>query len=371
MHKSLVLETCIRMAQETHGAGTPEPQATILCGDFNILFEAFPCMIKAAFKTIQPQQSNLWTTVPDSARVDMKHGDFAIVKGMQAESVQASIGRTHSQEHASDAHDVVIVRGSFIQQPRAACAATKEPARTWQWKAPDEVNSWGSYWKPLLPHRDVAPGASAKAAAAATADAREPRASATPAATTEEQSHAEQTSSSSVGNMPATATTSAPGWSSGPHSGHTEADAIAPSTCAPRDGASEVSGSQATPAHGALVQTSGEQKTETKRLAVTSEARLNEDSACTSRPAAPDPGDSQGGDRMQDGMQATPPGLALTYSDPSRFEAREHDRQSGNASEGGSEARDAETMLMTLSESEDDDKISLLKEVHPLQRYRA
>ena len=31
-----VLETCCKVAQQTHGADTPKPQASILCGDFNL-----------------------------------------------------------------------------------------------------------------------------------------------------------------------------------------------------------------------------------------------------------------------------------------------------------------------------------------------
>ena len=48
LNRQTVLESCVQFAQQTHGADTPEPQATILCGDFTILFDAVSSLMHAA-----------------------------------------------------------------------------------------------------------------------------------------------------------------------------------------------------------------------------------------------------------------------------------------------------------------------------------
>ena len=74
-----VLQHCFQAAQKSHGADTPVPQATILCGDFNLAPDAIPALLHYA---AGPQAMNEWRTVPDTGTTHGRHGGVSIVKRM-------------------------------------------------------------------------------------------------------------------------------------------------------------------------------------------------------------------------------------------------------------------------------------------------
>ena len=138
-----MLENCFRVAQVTHGADTHVPQATILCGDFNL-----ECSCLANITANCLGYAREWVIAPLRAQLagpDAKvlHGDLALVKGVQIEDVRSVIGMSTSRDHASDAHDVVIVRGAMIEDARVARtrgADTPVRGRTSQAEARKEMN---------------------------------------------------------------------------------------------------------------------------------------------------------------------------------------------------------------------------------------